>query len=193
MLISMTGKSGSGKSYIASLLKEEMDVLHIDIDKIGHKVNEEEQIKEQLIQTFGEIILENGKINRKKLGKIVFNSKEQMQRLEEITWHRMEEIIDEIIDKNPQKIILLDWQLLPKTKYFKQSDLRILVDAPIELRIKRAMKRDHITQDKFLEREKASLEIEKYQYDIVIENIEKQHTKKKVKEIYDKSIISRKF
>ena len=43
-----------------------------------------------------------------------------MNRLEEITWSFMEQEIDTIINNNKDKIILLDWLLLPRTKFFYQ-------------------------------------------------------------------------
>lgn len=192
MIIAICGKSGAGKGTICSFFKGiSNDIVWIDIDKIGHSVNEKEEIKEKLISSFGEGILTDGIIDRKKLGKLVFNSKKKMGLLEEITWHYMKEEIDYIIDQNDEKKILLDWNLLPKTDYFKDADLRILVDAPVEERLKRAMKRDKITEKQFMLRESNAPCYKDLDFDIVINNKHKKLTRKKVRIIYDKSIISR--
>ncbi len=192
MIIGICGKSGAGKGTVCSFFKGiSDDIIWIDIDKIGHSVNNREEVKEKLIQCFGENILSDEVIDRKKLGKMVFNSKKKMSLLEDITWHYMKEEIDYIIDQNKDKIILLDWNLLPKTTFFKDADLRILVDAPLEERKQRAMKRDNITEKQFMIRENNAPNYECLDFDIVINNKYKKLTRKKVRNIYDKSIISR--
>lgn len=192
MLICLSGKSGSGKSYVSSLFSSySNNFLSIDIDTISHIVINYKEVADKLVQAFGKIIWKNEEIDRKALGKIVFNSKEKMQQLEDITWPVMEVEIDKIIKSNPNKIILLDWQLLPKTKYFKECDIKILVTAPLQIRMKRAMERDSITEEKFLERENAFLLVNESDFDYVILNLDKEKTKEEVYQIYEKSIIHR--
>ena len=192
MIISIVGLSGSGKSLIARTLESyNQHILHVDIDKIGHSSHHDPMVKQKLINTFGEDILTNGEIDRKKLGHIVFNSKEAMQQLEYITWSFMEQQIDQIINNNPNKIILLDWLLLPRTKFFYTSDIRLLVTAPLEVRMERAIKRDRITKKTFLERESSAPEIDETQFEYIINNVNLLETQERVKSIYDKSIIHR--
>ena len=192
MIISIVGLSGSGKSLISLTLESyNPRIIHIDIDKIGHSSHQNPEVLKKLINTFGHDILTSGVIDRKKLGKIVFNSKEAMKLLEDITWSFMEEQIDKIVENNKDKIIILDWLLLPRTKYFYQSDLRILVKAPLQTRIERAIKRAGITKEKFLEREAASPSIDESKFEYVINNINLKDTQERVKNIYDKSFIHR--
>ncbi len=171
MIISICGKSGSGKSYLAKEIAKNIDGIVIDIDKIGHQVLTFEEVKEQLVKSFGEDILISGNIDRKKLGKIVFSDSMQMQVLTDITWPCMNEIVDDIILKNSDKVIILDWQLLPKTKFFKLSDKKILLDIPFDIRKKRIEARDKIVEEKILEREKASYSYNKDDFDVIIDNI----------------------
>lgn len=192
MIISIVGLSGSGKSFISKTLESyNSHIMHIDIDKIGHSSHHDPIVKQKLISSFGNNILTEGNIDRKKLGGIVFNSSEAMKQLEKITWSYMEQEIDKIITNNKDKIILLDWLLLPKTKFFYQSDLRILVTAPQEIRMKRAVKRDGITKEKFLEREASAPEIDNTQFEYIINNVDLKDTQERVKTIYDKSFIHR--
>lgn len=192
MIISIVGLSGSGKSIIAQTLENySTHIIHIDIDKIGHFSHQDPQVKQQLIETFGNEILTNKEIDRKKLGRIVFSSKEAMSKLEDITWSFMEKEIDKIIKENKNKIILLDWLLLPRTKYFYESDFRILVKAPLEVRMQRAIKRDNITPEKFLLRESSAPEIDETKFEYIINNINLNQTQERIKDIYDKSIIHR--
>lgn len=181
MIICICGKSGSGKSTIAKLIQEEKNnSINIDIDKIGHQSHNDEKIKQELITTFGEIILTNNSIDRKKLGKIVFSNKDDMKKLENITWNYMEQEIDKIINNNKDKIIILDWLLLPKTKYFNSSDLRILVDIPYEIRKERVLKRDNITEKQFELREKNTIEYDRNKFEYILEENNIDKIKKKV-------------
>ena len=123
-----------------------------------------------MITTFGKIILTNNNIDRKKLGKIVFSNKEAMKKLEDITWDYMEKEIDKIINNNKNKIIILDWLLLPKTKYFKSSDLRILVNVPYKVRKQRILLRDNITEEQFELRERNTIEYDKSKFDYVLKD-----------------------
>lgn len=195
MLISIVGKSGSGKSTVSRTL-ESLDkrMLHVDIDQISHQVLAFPEVQEQLQTSFCTDVVMDHEVQRKVLGKIVFSSPEQMQKLTDITWSHMEKIIDQIIENNPNKIILLDWLLLPKTKFFDQSDLKIWVDSPFIDRLDRVVKRsikEPITPEYFKKRDDAGINYEEGKYDIVINNVNKEKTQNEVKKIYEKSILRR--
>ena len=72
-LILVTGRSGSGKSTFAKLLAERLGYKYLDIDKIGHSLYDDKEIMAKAVELFGTVIFDNdGKFNRKKLGKIFF-------------------------------------------------------------------------------------------------------------------------
>ena len=106
-----------------------------------------------------------------------------MQKLTNITWEYMEKEIDNIIENNPTKIIVLDWQLLPLTKFFNMCDYKILLDIPYEIRKERTLKRDNISESKFDEREKASITYQKDDFDSIIKNSNIINIRKMVKKI----------
>lgn len=192
MIITISGASGSGKSFIANLIKEnEPNSIHINIDNIAHLALEDEIIKQKIINTFN--LRKTNKINRKDLANIVFNNPQKMEILSNITWNYMEDYIDKIIKKNKNKIIILDYILIPKTKYFKISDMNILIKVSKEKRKDRATKRDNITVEKFMERDKACPIYNDTEFDYIIINDKIEKTRKMVKNIYDKSIIYREF
>lgn len=194
MVICLVGLSASGKSYISNLLCEyNPKIVKLDIDKIGHQATEDEDIKKELVESFGTSIINDGRIVRSNLSAIVFNSEEAMSKLTDITWGYMERVIDKFIAENPNKIVVLDWLLLPKTKYFKESDLRILVTAPLDIRMNRAIQRDGITEEKFLRREANAPQLNEEDFEYIINNVDLDKTKKEVGKIYDKSIVHRKF
>ena len=78
----ITGSIASGKSTVVNLLKERGFSV-IDADLIAHE--QLEICKQEIIEAFGEQILdETGKIDRKKLGDIVFNEPKKLKNLEQI-------------------------------------------------------------------------------------------------------------
>ena len=183
MIMGICGKSGSGKSTLAKSIEEvsTRDVVHLEIDKVGHRALLNEEVKKELINKFGEHIIKGNNVNRKKLGDIVFNSRDEMQKLTDITWEYMQKEIDKFIEDNKDKVVILDWLLLTKSKYFDMCDIKILLDVPYEVRKMRAIKRDNITSEAFDLRERASIEFDKEKFDYVLENSEKENIRKLVK------------
>ena len=171
MIIGICGKSGSGKSTIAKQITSRYkNAVHLDIDKIAHKSHKDEEVKQKIIGTFTESVLTNNEIDRKKLGRIVFASKEKMKLLEEITWEFMEKEIDNFINENKDKIIILDYILLPLTKYFDKCNIKILLNIPYHIRKQRVLSRDDITEEQFDLRDSASIQYEMSDFDVVLEN-----------------------
>lgn len=185
MIIGICGKSGSGKSTLARRIRDisERDCVHLDMDKIGHMVLTLPDVKNELVKVFGESVVSDGNVDRKKLGGIVFNSREKMSDLTKITWELMQVFIDEFISRNKDKVIILDWLLLPITKYFEMCDIKVLLDVPYEVRKKRTMKRDNITSKAFDLREKSSIDVTMYNFDYVLKDIDEEKIKKMVKSI----------
>lgn len=85
-IIGLTGGIGSGKSAVASILKE-LGAVIIDLDKVGHEVlNPGTPGWQEVVAAFGRDILSPyGSINRQKLAQIVFENPEALRKLNEIT------------------------------------------------------------------------------------------------------------
>ena len=68
MIIGICGKSGCGKSTLANQIIELTNnkVVHLDIDKVGHSVLLLPEVKEELINSFGESIIKENMVDRKK-------------------------------------------------------------------------------------------------------------------------------
>lgn len=191
MLIGLMGKSGSGKSLISKLLKELDDrVQVIDIDKIGHDSHNDFGVRTKLKEYFGDDIFNSdGNVNRKALGKIVFSDKSKMQLLYDATYTYMVERIDSMISEC--QITVLDYALLPLTKYFELCDVKILVEASFDARCQRVIARDNISKEKYESRDANSADYTSYDFDYTIQNnSDLQYLRKVVGEIYEKSIVS---
>lgn len=183
MIIGVCGKSGSGKSTLANQIIESTsnDTVHLDIDKVGHNVLSLLEVKNELVSAFGKSIVNENIIDRKKLGQIVFNSRKEMEKLSDITWKYMQIEIDNFLSLHKEKIIVLDWILLPITKYFDLCDVKILLDIPYEIRKQRAIKRDGITEEAFDLRDIASICFDSNDFDYVIKENNLEIVKRLVK------------
>lgn len=183
MIIGICGKSGCGKSTLANQIIELTNnkAIHLDIDKVGHSVLLLPEVKEELIKSFGESIIKENIVDRKKLGEIVFDSRNEMNKLSDITWKYMQIEIDNFLNLHKDKIIILDWLLLSISKYFDMCDIKILLDIPYEIRKQRAIKRDNISEEAFDLREKASIEFNESVFDYVIKANDKEIVKRLVK------------
>ena len=115
MIIGITGKSGSGKSTLAKLY-EENGYERISIDEIGWEVIDE--IKDVCEKIYGTS-------DRKKIGEQIFRDRNKYKTWTKSFWVSIEKKIDERI-KDKENVVL-DFLLLPHTKYFDMCDTKILV------------------------------------------------------------------
>ena len=149
-IIVITGKSGSGKTYVASKLASALNAEHLKLDEISHQTLKTETLKNFVAEEFGnEVFDQTGSINRKKLGSIAFLEPEKLNKLNKLSEIEMEKIIDEKIATSNKNVIILDYMLLPKMKYFKMSQIKILVTAESSSRKARILERDGITEEYF--------------------------------------------
>ena len=74
-IIGITGLPGTGKSYLSSYLGEIEGNSLINADKIGHMLLTQKEIIEHVDASYADVV-ENGVIIRKKLGAVVFSSKD---------------------------------------------------------------------------------------------------------------------
>lgn len=185
MIIGICGNSGSGKTTLANQIIKLTDnkAIHLEIDKIGHKVLLLPEVKKELIKLYGNKILSESDIDRKKLSTIVFGSKIEMEKLTDITWKYMQIEIDNFLENNKNKIVILDWMLLSKSKYFDMCDIKILLNTPYDIRKRRATRRDNISEESFNLRDQASITYNEENFDYVLKTNE-IGKKKLVKSLY---------
>ena len=118
-IIVVTGKSGSGKSEFAKILANKLNCPIFFLDEFSHESLEDEKIKSTLVKKFGKSILENNKINRKILGKIIFANAKDLEFVNNLSWKYIDESLDKNLEKTKSNFVILDYALLPLMKYFK--------------------------------------------------------------------------
>lgn len=152
MIIGITGSIACGKSTVSNYLKSKGYIV-IDADKIGHEALDDDYVKEKLILAFGNEILEDNKINRQKLGELVFGSSSNLNVLNSIIHPEIRKKILEKIDKNNDKeLIFIDVALLFEAKFDDLVDKIIVVYVDKNTQLTRLMKRNSISKKEALSR-----------------------------------------
>lgn len=164
-VIGITGGISTGKSTVTNILINKGYKV-IDADKIARevvKVGKPAYIK--IIEEFGkEILLDDNTINRKELGKIIFNDDKSREKLNNIThpyiFQSIKLNLKEICKEG--NLIFLDIPLLFEQfhlwkRYEIEFDEIVLVYIDEEKQIKRLMERDKITRDEALKKIKTQL------------------------------------
>ena len=152
MIIGITGSIACGKSTVSNYLKSKGYIV-IDADKIGHEALDDDYVKEKLILAFGNEILEDNKINRQKLGELVFGNSSNLNVLNNIIHPEIRKKILEKIDKNNDKeLIFIDVALLFEAKFDDLVDKIIVVYVDKNTQLTRLMKRNSISKKEALSR-----------------------------------------
>lgn len=153
-IIGITGGIGCGKSTVSRYL-EEKGFYIVDADKIARRIVEPEDpdtVLPRLRELFGEEIVDSsGRLRRKALAEIVFNSPEEKKKMDDLMLGKIVGIIKsraEECRKAPagRKAVFLDVPLLFETDLHTITDENWLVDVADDLRIARVMERDGATR-----------------------------------------------
>jgi dephospho-CoA kinase len=175
--VGLTGGIATGKSTVVRMLVR-YGARVIDHDGLVHDLQEPGQpVWKRIVEVFGRDILDfEDRIDRKKLGALVFGNEERRKMLEGIVHPAVLEEAqrqrEEIVKEDAQAIILSDIPLLLEVGLQDQFDLVLLVYAPPEAQIRRVMKRNNLSREDALARLKSQMLIdEKLKFaDLVIRN-----------------------
>lgn len=174
--IGLTGGIGSGKSTVAQVF----EILGIPVyyaDAAAKRVmNENRALKAQVIQHFGEASYENNQLNRAHIAAQVFNNKQKLDLLNSIVHPVTIADAETWMQQQHTPYALKEAALIFEANANKQLDYVIGITAPVDLRLKRVMERDHISPEKVQERmDKQMNEEEKMKRcDFIIYNDERQ-------------------
>lgn len=187
-LIGLTGGIACGKSTVSEILKERGAII-IDADLITKKINNEKSTINEIVRVFGNKVLDEfGFINTKVLGDMVFSDMKAKKQLENITHKKILKEINNLI-KNYEETtntVILDAPLLYECKLDKTIafDEIWVVYTPLDIQMKRLMKRNKLTRLQAINRinSQMALSIKRSLADKVIDN---SKDKKDLYEIID--------
>ncbi len=153
MVIGLTGKYCAGKNAVSAVL-EATGAAVIDVDKLGHQALAENSSK--IVEAFGaDIIDTDGSVNRRKLGAVVFSDPSMLAKLESISHPWMVEKTQQLISEYQAdgiEHVIINAAILLHMKLHVLCSAVIWVNAPLLIRISRALKRDNMGLSAVLKR-----------------------------------------
>ena len=178
-IFGLTGGIASGKSTVAELFREH-GISVLDADRLYHQLIEPQNAKpsplaQQLAATFGDILDQEGRINRQALGDRIFSDTDARQKLNALTHPAVAKAFNAAIDdlkKNGETLALYDVPLLYEVGKESQFTGVIVVWVPEALQRERLKERDHLTEEQVSNRlqSQLSLETKRERADFVIDN-----------------------
>ena len=190
--IGLTGNIGSGKSTVAELLVERGAAL-IDADALAREATGDPEVLREITEELGDDLVQEGQLNRAKTAERVFGDEAARQTLNGIIhpWVRRESerrIAELSAQGSPPEVIVQDIPLLYENGLEQTLDAVVVVDAPLELRVKRVVKRSGLTGDEVRARDAAQMSLEKKvaRADFVVDNSGlREEVERQVTELWD--------
>lgn len=176
-VIGLTGGTGSGKSTVAAYLEKKGCII-IDADKISRELTKPggEALEPIRIRFGDDVFFEDGSLDRKKLGRIVFKDNAKLRSLEEITTDivikKTLEKVEQLKKRGFEGTVILDAPLLFECGMKDCTDENWLVTCDLEKRIQRLIDRDGLSRESIMNRmaNQLSDERKRMMADRVIEN-----------------------
>ena len=178
--IGITGGIGSGKSYVSNLLRQQFGIPVYDCDAEAKRLTAtDEEIRRKLIQLVGPDVFDGQELMRKHLAAYLFADPEHAS--------RVNAIIHPVVLKDFQQwsmvngqcpIVALESAILFDSGFNEYVDYVLFVDAPEDIRLKRAMQRDTASEDSTRARmQMQHPELHRSQADFIIDNSTSDDTK----------------
>jgi dephospho-CoA kinase len=145
--IGVTGGIGSGKSLVCRVI-ETLGYPVFYSDHIARTITDTDpQVKEQVMELFGSNIYTYGKLNRKEVAEMVFADNELLAKLNSIIHPAVARSFEQWCMQNSNsELVFKEAAILFETGIYHELHKTILVTAPEELRIKRVIERDGVSE-----------------------------------------------
>lgn len=144
--VGLTGGIASGKSTVASILRD-LDCPILEADPLGHELLEQGQAAyDEIVVEFGKAVLDPyGKVDRSKLGAVVFANAEKRARLNQILHPRILDVIRKwfgALDRpGAPEIAVVEAALIIETGYNQELDRVVVCWCRPEQQLKRLQER----------------------------------------------------
>jgi dephospho-CoA kinase len=151
-IIGLTGGIGSGKTSLVRYF-ESLGIPVFIADDEAKKLMQSDIILNKIKLQFGEAIFENGQLNRQQLADIVFSHPEKLNQLNRIIHPEVKNQFKNWLSQyQSYPFVIYEAAILFESGSYKLCDLVITITAPLEDRINRVIKRDHVNRDQVLQR-----------------------------------------
>ena len=176
IVIGLTGGIASGKSTISAALAARGATI-VDADKVGHEAyTPGSEGWQAVVDAFGkQIVAENGEIDRRALGAIVFGDPAQRERLQTIIWPVMKRMMARMLDEfraEGRKVVVIEAAVLLEAGWQDLVDQIWVVTVPVAVAEQRLIARNGLTPQQAQARIAAQLSNEERtrQATVVIDN-----------------------
>ena len=143
VVLGITGGIGSGKSYVSSLLRVNLNVPVYDCDTEAKRLmNEDKGIQQQLMKLVGAHVYTDGKLQKKVLADYLFADQQHAQSVNAIVHPAVRADFGKWIKRQNTDVVAIESAILYESGFDTLVDKVLFVDAPMELRIQRVMQRD---------------------------------------------------
>lgn len=188
IVLGIAGNIGSGKTTVANFFKD-LGAYYIDADKVVDELYQPGQDGQKKIQCFfgDEYILKSGHLNRKKLGKIVFDDPKKLKILNTLIHPLVTAHVQKLIDKADNNFIVLE------ATYFEKKHLHQFISALVWVDCDKKTAYQNLQNlrplDKDLFEKIWNIQIKPEHIDFSIKNNgDLNDLKKQVKSFYEKNI-----
>lgn len=186
-IIGLTGGIGSGKSTVLAMLRKKGAAVFVADEVAKSLMNTDAELRNEVIQHFGEAAYPDGTLNRAYLAKLVFNDKNKLQLLNSFVHPRVRNEFRKTIKSAKEKFLIYEAAILFESGSDTLCDYIILVTAKKEDRIDRVVARDQISDSEVMARmqhqQDSSHHFENVNF--IIRNQEIVHTKSQVDTIFE--------
>jgi len=150
--VGLTGNIGSGKSLVAQIFKT-FGVPVFEADLEAKSILFKPDVSQKVIRLFGDKILTDGSIDKKKLARVVFNDKVSLQKLNGIIHPAVRAGFETWAKSNKNAPYLIyEAAILFESGHYNNLDAVIVVLSDPETRIRRVVRRDGATRKEIMTR-----------------------------------------
>ena len=197
-VIGLTGGIGTGKTYVSSLLKD-LGAAIVNADLLGHEVYAPQSEGWQaVVDTFGEqIVAENGEIDRRALGGIVFSDENALLQLNAIMHPRIYSLTEQRLNalaERGENTAVLEAALLIEAKWTPLVDEVWVTVSPVTDIITRLQERNNMDEDTARSRINSQMpQSERVQHaDVVLENAGSlEELSAKIQDLWNSRVLTR--
>ena len=145
--IGITGNIGSGKSLVCKIFNS-LGINTFHSDEETKKLYMLPEIREKITSYFNDdIYFQDGSLNKKLLSYHLFKNREALQFIESVLYPKLNETFNNWCQRQNSDYILFESAILFEKEFDRQFDKIVFVSAPEEVRLQRAMLRDHCNEE----------------------------------------------
>lgn len=197
--IGLTGGIGTGKSTVTDMLKE-LGAVIVDADKVAHEAYRPgTPAWQDIVAQWGkDVVLPSNEVDRKKLGGIVFNNPQALQRLNEIVHPRMRQMLFDMIEqhrRNGERVAVLEAAILIEAGWAPLVDEVWVTVAPEDTVIKRIQGRNNLAPEQIRARIRSQLSTKErvaLSQVVIDTDCTIPEVRRKVRKLWDERLASRK-